>query len=55
MFSGYNKDGQGGARVGNWVEELALQDMTGSTRYEVCNIGHCCDKYRSIPTKSIAD
>lgn len=34
MFSGYNKDGQGGARVGNWVEELALQDMTGSTRYE---------------------
>jgi len=34
MFSGYNKTGTGGARVGNWVEELALQDATGSTRYE---------------------
>jgi len=33
MFSGYNKNGSG-ARVGNWVEELALKDATGSTRYE---------------------
>jgi len=34
MFSGYNKTSKGGARVGNWVEELALRDATGSTRYE---------------------
>jgi len=34
MFSGYNKTGKSVARVGNWVEELALKDMTGATRYE---------------------
>merc|ERR1719164_84671 len=34
MFSGYNKSGLHGARVGNWVEELALKDMGLNTRRE---------------------
>ena len=33
----YNKRGSVSTRVGNWVEELALKDATGSTRCEVRN------------------
>jgi hypothetical protein len=34
MTSAYNKKGKNVTRVGNWVEELALKDMTGHDRYE---------------------
>ena len=31
----YNKNGQVSTRVGNWVEEQALKESTGQTRYQV--------------------
>jgi hypothetical protein len=33
MTSAYNKKGKNCTRVGNWVEELALKDMTGHDRF----------------------
>jgi hypothetical protein len=34
MSSAYNKKGgKNCTRVGNWVEELALKDMTGDARF----------------------
>jgi len=47
MFSSYNKGSNGGARVGNWVEELALKDMGLNTRYEPFQ-----DKAATVKTKS---
>ena len=34
-YACYNKEEDAKTLVGNWVEEKALQDMTGLTRYEV--------------------
>lgn len=34
MSTSYNKHTRG-SRVGNWVEEEALKDFTGTSRYEV--------------------
>jgi len=34
MSTSYNKHTEG-SRIGNWVEEGALKDMTGTSRYDV--------------------
>ena len=41
MSTSYNKRTDG-SRIGNWVEENALKDMTGTARYKVCATHACC-------------